>query len=74
MPKTKQTQKQKSEKTLLNIDKNLEKLLDIEFPLHKIETLANLFEPFALENCPEGLIVAEQIKAEVENMKLILTR
>lgn len=70
MPK----QKQKSKKLPLNLDKNTEKLLDIELPLCKIETLTNLFAPFALENCPEGLIIAEQIKAEVENIKLILTR
>lgn len=74
MPKTKPTQKKNRKKLPLNLNKNTEKLLDIELPLYKIEALTNLFAPFALENCPEGLIVTEQIKTEIENMKLILSR
>lgn len=65
-PKTKQDPRDE------RIAKQNIKLFDLEGIFCSIETINNLFAPFAIENCPEGIIVSELISKKLDEAREIL--
>lgn len=48
------------------------KLLDVEEIVYKLENINNLLTPFAVENSPEGIIIAELFSKQIKTLQEII--
>ncbi len=48
------------------------KLLDVEEIVYKLENINNLLTPFAVENSPEGIIIAELFSKQIKTLQEIV--
>lgn len=51
------------------IAKLRERLLDTEEIAYKLENIINIFMPFAIENSPEGVVIAELISKQIKKLQ-----